>query len=446
VDIPSTRWAKSDAVNIAYQVLGSGPFDLVYVPGFCSDVELAWEWPPLSRFYSALASFSRLIVFDRRGTGLSDPVSETVVPSPEARMDDVRAVMDAVESQQAALMGVSEGVPLCALFAATYPERTRALICWSGFPRYGATDDFAIGFPPEELREFNSAIAASWGSDEFGDEVAQALAPTSAQDPAFRVWFRRYLRRGAAPGAAALIDAMANDLDVRHVLPSIHVPTLVIHRTDDENRELSRYLAQHIVGATLVELPGGDHFPWSGDQEAVIGEVEQFLTGARSAPERDRVLATVLFTDLVGSTERAAELGDRRWADTLQGHQALVRSELAKFEGREIDTAGDGFLATFNGPARAIRCAAAIVRASQEQGLEVRAGLHTGECELADGAVRGIAVHTGARVAGIAEAGEVLISSTVKDLVAGSGLEFDDRGLHRLKGVPGEWRLYSLRG
>jgi class 3 adenylate cyclase len=444
--VPTTRWAKSGAVNIAYQVIGSGAFDLVYVPGFCSDVELAWEWPPLARFYRALASFSRLIVFDRRGTGMSDPVSEQVIPSPEARMDDIRAVLDATGSEQAALMGVSEAAPLCALFAATHPERTRALICWSGFPRYAATEGFEIGLPPEELEEFSSAIAEFWGTDAFGDQAAAALAPTSAEDPAFRAWFRRYLRRGAAPGSAVLIDAMANELDVRHVLPSIHVPTLVMHRIEDENRRLSRYLAEHIPKARLVELPGCDHLPWSGDADAVIGEVEQFLTGSRTAPDRDRVLATVLFTDLVASTERAAELGDRRWTVKLQAHQAVVRRELARFGGREIDNAGDGFLATFDGPARAIRCAAEIVTDIEEQGLQVRAGLHTGECELVDGAVRGIAVHTGARVMALAQPGEVLISSTVKDLVAGSGLEFDDRGEHALKGVPGKWRLYALHG
>jgi class 3 adenylate cyclase len=445
VDVPTTQWAKSGTVNVAYQVLGSGPLDLVYAPGFCSDVELAWEWPPLARFYRALASFARLIVFDRRGTGMSDPVSDGVIPTPEARMDDVRAVMDAAGSGRAVLMGVSEGAPLCALFAATYPKRTQGLISWSGFPRYAATEGFDIGYPPEELKEATAAIAEYWGTDEFGDQLAEGLAPTSAPDPAFRMWFRRYLRRGATPGAALLIDKMANELDVRAVLRSIHVPTLVMHRAEDDNRGLSRYLAQHIEGAKLVELPGSDHLPWSGDQDSVIGEVEEFVTGSRSAPDRDRVLATVLFTDLVGSTEHAAALGDRRWADKLQGHHNLVRSELARFGGREVDTAGDGFLATFDGPARAIRCAAGIVSGSEGQGLQVRAGLHTGECELVDGAVRGIAVHTGARVAGRAQPGEVLISSTVRDLVAGSGLAFDDRGVHALKGVPGEWHLYALQ-
>ncbi len=445
MDVPTTRWAKSGPVNIAYQVLGSGPLDLVYAPGFCSDVELAWEWPPLARFYRALGSFARVIVFDRRGTGMSDPVSDQVIPTPEARMDDVRAVMDAAYSERAALVGVSEAAPLCALFAATYPERTQALICWSGYPRSAATEGFAIGASPEELEKTAAAIAECWGRDTFGDRMAEAYAPTSAPDPAFRAWFRRYLRRAATPGAAVLIDKMAAELDVRDVLASIHVPTLVMHRTEDGNRELSRYLAQHIEAAELVELAGSDHLPWSGDQDSVIGEIEQFLTGFRSPPDRDRVLATVLFTDLVGSTEQAAALGDRRWADTLQGHHNFVRSELARFDGREVDTAGDGFLATFDGPARAIRCAAGILSGSEAQGLQVRAGLHTGECELVEGAVRGIAVHTGARVAALAQPGEVLISSTVRDLVAGSGLAFDDRGVHALKGVPGEWRLYALQ-
>ena len=440
-----TRWAKSGSVNVAYQVVGEGPFDLVYVPGFCSHVELAWDWPPLARFYRALASFSRLITFDRRGTGMSDPVSDTVIPSLEARMDDVRAVMDAVSSEEAALMGVSEGAPLCALFAATYPLRTRGLVLWGGFPRVSAAPDFPIGVPPDELEAETEELARFWGSDELGDQLARAYGPSSADDPAFRRWFRTYLRQSASPGAAVLIARMASAFDIRGALPSIQAPTLVAHRVEDENREVSRYLAAHIAGAKLVELPGEDHLPWSGDQDAALGEVEEFLTGTRSAPEHDRMLATVLFTDLVRSTERAAAAGDRRWAAILEGHHAFVRGQLDRFGGREIDTAGDGFFATFDGPARAIRCAASIVAGVEGLGLEIRAGLHTGECEIVNGSLRGIAVVIGARVAALAGSGEILLSSTVKDLVAGAGFVFKDRGTYKLKGVPGAWSVHALR-
>jgi class 3 adenylate cyclase len=434
---PETRYAKSGDVNIAYQVVGDGPLDLVWVPGFVSHLECGWEQPSYTRFFRRLASFSRLIMFDKRGTGLSDRVSVTELPTLEQRMDDVRAVMDAVGSQRAALFGISEGSPMSALFAATYPERTSAIVLYGSFIGF-------TGLRPtdEQLQVFLNAIEQSWGRG-IGLPI---FAPSRADDQPFKQWWARYQRLAASPGAAVALFRMNFEIDIRHVLPVVRVPALVLHQSGDRAVPVDwdRYVAQRIPGARYVELPGTDHWPWFGDSDAVLDEVQEFLTGVRPAPEPDRVLATVLFTDIVGSTQRAAELGDRRWHDLLDSYYALARRELGRFRGREVKTTGDGFLATFDGPARGIRCACAVSDAAEQLGLPIRAGLHTGECEVMGEDVGGIAVHIGARVAAEAAAGEVLVSSTVKDLVAGSGIGFEDRGPHRLKGVPEEWRLFAV--
>jgi class 3 adenylate cyclase len=439
---PETRYARSGDVHLAYQVIGEGPFDLVYVPGWISNVEYVWEEPRVARFLRRLGSFSRLILFDKRGTGLSDPVPETELPTLEQRMDDVRAVMDAAGSGRAAIFGWSEGGPMCVLFAATYPDRTRALITFGIFAKREWSPEYPWAPTPEEREAWYEQIETGWG----GEVDLATLAPSAAGDERFRNWWATYLRRSASPRRALALGKMNTQIDIRHVLPAVRVPTLIIHRAGDLDAsvEEGRYIASRVPGAKFVELQGEDHLPFVGDQDAVLDEIEEFLTGVRRGPKPDRVLATVLFTDIAGSTERAAELGDSRWRELLESHHAVVRRELERFRGREIDVAGDGFLATFDGPARAIRCAVVITRAVRSLGIEVRAGLHTGECELADDRVSGIAVHTGARVLAMASPGEVLVSGTVKDLVAGSGIEFEDRGQHTLKGVPGEWRLYAV--
>ena len=439
---PTTRYARSGDVEIACQTVGDGPIDLVWVAGAFTHLDVMWEDPGYRRFCEQLGSFSRLILFDKRGMGLSDRVR---VATLEERMDDVRAVMDAVGSSQAAVLGVSEGGPMSILFAATYPDRTRALILCGGEVKEERTEDWPWGEQTwEEFDESMADIDARWGQ---GGETMWMIAPSTRGNVEARDWLRRVLRNATTPGAAVEFMRMGMGIDVRDVLPAVKVPTLVLHRTEDPicHVENGRYTAAHITGARYVELPGSDHAPWvNGDD--IIAEIREFLTGVREPAEPDRVLATVLFTDIVGSTERAAEMGDRRWSDLLERHHAAVRNELGRFRGREIDTAGDGFFATFDGPARAIRCACAIRDSVHRLGIQIRAGVHAGECELADGKMRGITVHTGARVAGMADAGEVLVSSTVKDLVAGSGLAFEDRGYHELKGVPGEWRLYSVAG
>jgi pimeloyl-ACP methyl ester carboxylesterase len=437
--VPETRYAKSGDVSIAYQVVGDGSLDLVYVSGWVSNLELMWDEPQYERFLRRLASFSRLIVFDKRGTGLSDPVALDHLPTLEQRMDDVRAVMDAVGSERAAVFGNSEGGQMSLLFAATYPERTVALVTQGTFAKRLWSPDYPWAPTPEAREQEIRDIEASWA-----DLDVTTLAPST--DDAFRRRLAAYFRRSASPAVGAAFLRMNTQADLRAVLPTIRVPTLVIHRADDRDVsvEEGRWIASQIPGARYVELPGIDHVPWVGNQDEVLDEIEEFLTGARPAPEPDRVLATVLFTDIAGSTARAVELGDRRWRELLEVHHAAVRRQLERFRGREVDTAGDGFLATFDGPARGVRCARAIVDAVREVGLDLRAGLHTGECELVNGGVRGIAVHTGARVAAQAGPGEVLVSSTVKDLTPGSGIEFEDRGEHELKGVPGEWRLYAV--
>jgi pimeloyl-ACP methyl ester carboxylesterase len=432
---PETQYARSGDVHIAYQVVGDGPRDLVLVPGFVSHVEMWWDEPHCARFLQRLASFSRLILFDKRGTGLSDRVAEQ--PTLEQRMDDVRAVMDVIGSARATLLGVSEGGPLSTVFAATYPERTDALIL------YGSFSAFSSWVPtPEQLNQLLTGLEATWGT---GGSLPR-FAPSVADDPQFQQWWARRERQGASPGALIALMRMNSQIDIEDVLPAVRVPTLILHRTDDRVITVTagRELADRIPGAKYVELPGDDHLPWVGDPDALLDEIEEFLTGARPAIEPDRVLATVLFTDIVGSTERLAQVGDRRWRELLGAHHAVVRRELERFRGREVNTAGDGFLATFDGPARAVRCAGAIRDAVRSVGLEVRAGVHTGEIELMGDDVGGIAVHIGARVAAGAGPGEILVSSTVKDLVAGSGLVFEDRGAHALKGVPGEWRLFRV--
>lgn len=437
---PETRYARSGDVNIAYQVVGRGPRDLVFVPGWVSNVELLWEEPTMVRFIERLASFSRLILFDKRGTGLSDRVAN--IPDLETRMDDLRAVMDAVGSARAALLGVSEGGPMSVLFAATYPERTAAMIMIAGFPRRTWAPDYPWGPKAAEFESFVEKAVSEWG----GTAQLDVRAPSLAHDARFCEWYSRLLRMSASPGAVRALMKMNAEIDVRHVLPAVRVPTLILHRTGDRliNVEHSRYTSQRIPGATYIELPGNDHIPWVGDADAVLDEIEEFLTGVRQSVEADRVLATILFTDIVDATRRAAELGDRRWRDVLQAHHATVRGELGRFRGREIDNAGDGFLASFDGPARAVRAGCSIAESVRRLGLEIRAGVHTGECEVIGDKLGGIAVHIGARVAALAQGGEVLVSSTVKDLVAGSGLRFEDRGVHALKGVPGEWHLFAV--
>ena len=440
-DVPRTRYAKSGDVHVAYQVSGDGPLDLVLVPGFVSHVEYQWEDPLTARFFERLASFSRLIRFDKRGTGLSDRVAG--VPPLEERMDDIRAVMDAAGSERAAIIGFSEGGQLAMMFAATYPERTIALLLVGSSVAARRDDDYPWGRLPEDRQAELDSMEANWGRTPWGVEI---YAPTLADDPAFRRWWTTFQRLAASPGAAVARVRMNALNDTRHILPAIRVPTLILHRRDDRSTPVhaGRYLASHIAGAKYIEQEGQDHLPWIGDADAVLNEIEEFLTGARSEAEPDRVLATVLFTDIVNSTARAADLGDRRWRDLLERHNTLVRRELARARGREVHTTGDGFLATFDGPARAIRCAATLCDAVRDLGIQIRAGLHTGECEIIGDDVGGIAVHIGARVAAAAGPSEVLVSSTVKDLVAGSGIQFRDNGVHALKGVPGDWRLYAV--
>jgi class 3 adenylate cyclase len=441
---PETRYAKSGDVNIAYQMVGEGPFDLLYVAGWVSHVEESWEEPALASFLGRLASFSRLILFDKRGTGLSDRVPEHELPTLEQRMDDVRAVLDAVGSERAALFGYSEGGPMCALFAATYPERTLSLVFYGSFAKRLSAPDYPWGKDPVEREDEYAFVEREWGRP---TELAHYL-PSVAHDEGFVRRMATYRRRSASPGAAVALMRMNSQVDIRSVLPVIGVPALVLHRAGDRDVDVGngRYLAEHIPGARYVELPGDDHMMFVGDTDAILGEVEEFLTGVRRGPDPDRVLVTLLFTDIVGSTDRAARLGDRAWRELVERHHELVRAELDRWQGREIDTAGDGFLAEFGGPARAIRCAEAVVSGVRALGLEVRAGVHTGEAQRAGGALRGIAVHIGARVAAQATPGEVLVSGTVKDLVAGAGIEFEDRGEHELKGVPGSRRLFAVAG
>jgi len=434
-------YARSGDVHIAYTVLGDGPIDLVYTNGIWSNLEALWEEPRWVRYAERLASFSRLIVFDMRGVGLSDRGGEP--PFLELMVEDAGAVMDAASSETAALFGASRAGVMAMLFAATHPERVRALVLYDTWAKNLRSDDHPYGATTAEDDEFVNRFV-----DEMG--TAQNLdlqAPSGLGDERFVRWWARFERLITSPaGFRELADVRRNS-DVRAVLPLIQAPTLVLHRAGDRivPVDQGRYLGQAIPNARFVELPGNDHIPFVGDADAIVDEVQEFLTGVRPIPDTERVLATVLFTDIVGSTERAAALGDRSWRELLQQHHALVRSELERFRGVEIDTAGDGFMASFDGPARAIRCACAIQDAVSQLRLEIRAGVHTGECERIGDKLSGIAVHIAARVAGTAGPGQVLVSQTVRDLVAGSGIEFEDRGEHELKGVSETWRLFSVR-
>ena len=437
---PETRYARSGDVNIAYQVVGDGPRDVLFVPGWVSHLEYGWEEPRYAAFLKRLASFSRLILLDRRGTGMSDSIGGRM-PTLEERMDDVRAVLDAVGSERATVMGVSEGGPMCALFAATYPERTEGLILAATLASSTWAEDYTWAPTAEELEGGLDAVEQNWGTG----FTVPVFAPSLIGDEAAQRSWARFERRAVSPGGIRKLITLLFETDVRGILSAIRVPTLVMHRTGDRpvRVEGGRYLAEHIAGARYVELEGEDHFIWTENSDAFLDEIEEFLTGARGAAEPDRVLATVMFSDVVDSTQRAVELGDRRWSEELQGFYRTMRGHLRRFRGREIDTAGDGLFASFDGPARAIRCAVTARNAIAERGLAVRIGLHTGECEVIGDKIGGVAVHLGARVAGQAAPGEVLVSSTVKDLVAGSGLGFSDRGVHTLKGIPGDWQLFA---
>ena len=422
-------------------MVGDGPIDLLYAAGWISNVELGWDLPQIARFYERLASFSRLILFDKRGTGLSDRVPDAHPPTLEQRTDDIRAVLDAVGSQRVALFGASEGGNMSVLFAATYPARTRALVTYSIFAKRVWSPDYPWAPTPVARQAWLDSIGERWGG--VGD--MSALLPSVADDPLVRAHYARSLRLSVSLGAALALGRMNTDIDIRSVLPTIRVPTLMFHPVEDQDVKIEegRWIAARIPGARLIELPGGDHIPGFANADRVIDEVQQFLTGTRPAVEVDRFLATVLFTDVVQGTQKAAELGDRRWRELIERHHAVVREELARHRGVEQDTAGDGFYATFDGPARAVRCAFAARARLREIGLEIRAGAHTGECAVIAGKVGGIASIIGARVRELAAPGEVLVSSTVRDLVAGSGLQFEDRGSHALKGVPGEWRVFA---
>jgi class 3 adenylate cyclase len=439
---PTTRYAiNKEGQSVAYQVIGDGSSDIVFIPDWVTNLEIMWEEPTLARFLDRLASFGRLICFDKRGTGVSDPVSLGAVPTWEEWMDDVGTVMDAVGSECATVFGHGDGGHMALLFAATHPNRTAALVLADTYARRHRAPDYHCGVPPQIAEQLIEFILSTWGT---GQAVVQG-SPDLARNPSFVEWRGRYERLAMSPGQFKSIYPLTYELDFRPVLETIRAPTLVLHRLGNPYVRLDngRYLADHIEGARFVEVPGDDHLFHGGDIEAVLGPVREFVTGAKEAPVEDRVLATVLFTDIEGATEHTANLGDRAWADLLERHHATVRQQLERFRGREIDTAGDGFFATFDGPARGVRCGLEIRDAVRSIGLEIRAGLHTGECELIGDKVGGIAVHIGARVMNIAKGGEVLVSRTVKDLVAGSGLEFTTHGTHTLKGVEGEWELFA---
>jgi pimeloyl-ACP methyl ester carboxylesterase len=442
VQRPDVRYVRSSDVFLAYHELGQGPLDLVFVPEFWNSIEIQWEEPSYAAFLRGLASLGRLICFDQRGTGLSDPVGLDRLPTLEVWMDDVRAVMEAVRSRRAVLITSGFGGLLGMTFAATYPEKVHALVMLHATARYASAPDYPYGTSPEFEDRVRRETEDGWGRGAFLDVVA----PSRQHDDAFRDWWARYQRLGNSPGTQLRQRRMLLELDVRPILPSVRVPSLVIHRTG--NRlvpvEQGRYLAAHLPGARLREIPGDDYFLWTDATETVLDELRSFLGGSPTDADQDRTLATVMFTDIVGSTERVAEIGDRAWRELLAAFRSTIRFELTRFRGIEIDTAGDGFLARFDGPARAIRCAAAIAEATAALGVQVRTGLHTGEVEAIGQQVSGLAVHIGSRVAGVAGPNEVLVSSTVKDLVAGSGIGFEDRGDHELKGVPDRWRLFAV--
>jgi class 3 adenylate cyclase/alpha-beta hydrolase superfamily lysophospholipase len=440
---PTTHYAKSGDVHIAYQVVGEGPIDLVLIHGFISHLENQWEDPALARFLDRLASFSRLIIFDKRGTGLSDRVAESALPTLEQRMDDIRAVMDAMGSNRAAMFGLSEGGPLSTLFAATYPARTAALIMFGAYAKWIRSEDYPWAPTREQHEAAFEAYEKHWGTP-IG---LKTMAPSVANDERMRQWYARHQRMSASPGAGVTLYRMNIEVDVRAILPTIRVPTLILHRSGDRLLPCqgARYMAGQIPGAKFVELPGDDHIPWIGDTEPLLAAVQEFLTGEPPVLEADRVLASVLFIDIVQSTQRATAIGDARWRDLVDNYQQQVGKEVARLGGRVVNTAGDGVFAIFDGPARAIKCARAVRDAVGALGLAIRCGIHTGECVIEGNDVAGIAVHIGARVAARANPGEILISSTVKDLIAGSRVECLDRGSHVLKGVAGRWRLFAVK-
>lgn len=437
--MPQTKYARcADGVHIAYQAFGAGDLDLVYVGGYISHIEMVWEHEPAAKFFEALAGFARVITFDRRGTGLSDRVTDA--PTLEQRMEDLLTVMDAAGSRRAALLGASEGSSTAILTAATHPERVQALIIGGGIARATWAPDYPWGAHPEDLADaMVELIGPHWGEG-AGIEIG---APSQADDERAREWYGRMERSAASPGMMLQLVQMFLEIDVRDVCPAVNVPTLVVHRTHDRlvNIRHGRWLAEHIRGAQMLEMPGDDHIPYYAARESAVGAVQEFLTGARAVPEPERTLATVLFTDVVDSTKTAATVGDARWRELLEAHARVFREQLARHGGREIKSLGDGFLATFDGPARAIRGARAIIDGSD---IPIRAGIHTGECEVMGDDIGGIAVHIAARVSAQAGAGEVLVSRTVKDLVAGSGISFEDRGTHELKGVPDRWQLLAV--
>lgn len=447
MESPEVQYVRTpDGGHLAYQVFGTGPLDLVFVPGWASHVEQQWRVEPFARGLRRLGTFARVVVFDRRGTGLSDPILEAA-PTLEAQIDDVRAVMDAAGVERAALFGFELGASLCAVFAAAQPARVRACVLYGSAARGLRAPDFPWAWSAETWDRYLDDVDRRWGTQASADWLAEHAFPSHAQNASFRRDLASFLRSAASPGAALVFERLLRDFDIRDVLPAIQVPVLVAHRAGDteESVECGRHLAANIPGARFLELQGSDHYPFSGNQEQLLDAIERFLAAAQSADvDFDRVLATVLFTDIVASTETAVRVADRAWRDLIASHHVRVRSLLARFRGREVDVAGDGFFAIFDGPARAIRCGLAIRDDARALGMDVRVGIHTGEVELDGPAVRGVAVHIGARVAGKANAGEVLVSSTVRDLVAGSGLTFEGRGEHELKGIPGAWQLHAV--
>jgi class 3 adenylate cyclase len=438
---PAISYAWNEGVALAYHAGGSGP-DLLLVPGSVTHIEVLWDEPRVKRFLTRLAGFSRLILMDPRGLGLSDRLTE--VPTLDERVADLLSVLDAAASKRAALFGNADTGPACIAAAALHPDRVSSLVLCGTYSKGSWSEDYPMGWTEEDWADFQRFVKDGWGTETA--ERIDRVAPSLTGDEAFQRWLGTLMRQGASPRAVLLLAEMTHGVDVRELLPRISVPTLVMHRIGDRVNPIAhgRYLAERIPGARWVELPGNDFILWAGDTDTIADEVEEFLTGQRSGPTSTRIVATVMFTDIVGSTERSRELGDRAWTDLLEMHHARVRTELRRFGGREIDDAGDGFLASFGSPTAAIECARALRGSVAEIGLELRIGLHTGECELVGDKLRGIAVHIGARVGAEAGAGEILVSQTVRDLLAGSGIDFEDRGAHELKGVAGGWRLYAV--
>ena len=442
---PETRYiASPEGGYVAYQVFGSGPLDLVFMTNWATNMDAMWDEPSMAAYMERLGSFSRVIWYDKRGTGVSDPVPLASLPTIERWADDARTVLDAVGVDQAALIGDTEGGPMAAMLAASHPERVRALVLVNSFARWRRAEDYPIGMPEATAERLLERWEQHWG---VTSEILDLTAPSVANDPRFRTWWLRYSRLTMPRQASTTMYRWVTEIDIRSILPSIRVPTLILHRVGNRHHrvEFGRYLAEHIPQAKYVELPGADSFPFhAGDVTPVLDEVEEFLTGTRASPLLDRRLATMVFTDIVGSTRLAAERGDRAWISLVRSHDEIVREHLKAYRGREVDHTGDGFLAIFDGPARAVTCAARMVDALRELGVTIRVGLHTGEIELVGNATRGLAVHVAARVMSVAEDGGILVSATVKDLVLGSGIDFADRGTHRLKGVPGDWQLFGV--